>query len=241
MSEGTTTATELASHYISQVAGDLDHNVKEQERITAELAALQEQLATLQRDHAVLVSMQQALGVGTLDTEPASVTGSAVPAPRKKATTGTDTSRQEKKATTGQPKADRQPAKKSADKKGTTKEVTKGTAKGAMKGSTKAAMKDATKGTQPTLIHLIHLHLTEQNEPRSAAEVSEALSHAHPDRTIATTVVRTSLETLVAKSLAQRTRQGRSVFYTATHTPDPAPAQTPAPTDTDDAQPETAA
>jgi hypothetical protein len=138
------------------------------------------------------------------------VAGSAVPAPRNKARTGTDALRPEKKATARQPKAEKQPAKKAAGKKG------------------------ATKATQPTLVHLIHLHLTEQSEPRSAAEVAEALGAAHPDRAIATTVVRTSLETLVAKSLAQRTKQGRSVFYTATNTPEP--ASTPVP----DPQPETA-
>ncbi|MGW0994611.1 BlaI/MecI/CopY family transcriptional regulator [Streptomyces sp. NPDC002523] len=209
MSEDTVAATELASHYISQVASDLDRNVKEQERITAELTELQEQLATLQRDHAVLVSMQQALGVGSPGAEPASVAGGAVPAPRKKTRTETETPRPEKKATARQPKAGKQPAKKNAGKKG------------------------ATKATQPTLVHLIHLHLTEQKEPRSAAEVAEALSVAHPDRTIATTVVRTGLETLVAKSLVQRTRQGRSVFYTATHTPVPTPSPAA------DAQPET--
>jgi Fe2+ or Zn2+ uptake regulation protein len=135
-----------------------------------------------------------------------------VPAPRKKARTGADTPRPEKKATARpvKAKAEKQPAKKSAGKKG------------------------ATKATQPTLVHLIHLHLAEQSEPRSAAEVAETLSAAHPDRAIATTVVRTSLETLVAKSLAHRTKQGRSVFYTATHTPEPTSAPV------DDAQSETA-
>ena len=63
MSESTTPVTELTSQYVSQVSNDLERNVKEQERITAEIAALQEQLTGLQHDHGVLVSMQQALGV----------------------------------------------------------------------------------------------------------------------------------------------------------------------------------
>jgi len=44
---------------------------------------------------------------------------------------------------------------------------------------------------------------------------SSALTQAHPDRTIKTTVVRTTVEGLVARSHAHRTKQGSSVFYTA--------------------------
>ncbi|MFI1487980.1 hypothetical protein [Streptomyces sp. NPDC020747] len=48
---------------------------------------------------------------------------------------------------------------------------------------------------------------------------SSALPQAHPDRTIKTTVVRTTVEGLVARSHAHRTKQGSSVFYTATTAP----------------------
>src|SRR5207245_1791950 len=65
MSENRAPATELTSQYSAQVAGDLDRNTKEQERIAAEIEALQEQLSALQHDHNVLVSMQQALGVAS--------------------------------------------------------------------------------------------------------------------------------------------------------------------------------
>jgi hypothetical protein len=66
---------------------------------------------------------------------------------------------------------------------------------------------------QPTLVALIRDYLAEQSEPCSAAEVATALSEAHPDRVIKTTVVRTTLEGLVAKSSARRIKQGHSVFY----------------------------
>ncbi|QDQ15806.1 hypothetical protein [Streptomyces spectabilis] len=69
----------------------------------------------------------------------------------------------------------------------------------------------------PTLIELVRGHLGQQAEPRSAAEVTTALTQGHPERTIKTTVVRTTLEKLVAKGQAQRTRQKNSVFYS---TPD---------------------
>lgn len=93
----------------------------------------------------------------------------------------------------------------------------------------------AAKAAQPTLVELIRRHLAEQSEPRSAAEIATALDQAHPDRTVKTTVVRTTLENLVAKSHAQRTKQGTSVYYTATNTPEPTiPAASAA-----DAQPKT--
>ncbi|MFD8725613.1 hypothetical protein ACFV2H_48680 [Streptomyces sp. NPDC059629] len=84
MPESTVHTTELTSQYISQVANDLDRNVKEQERVTEELAALQEQLATLKRDHTVLVNMQQALGAPTTAPEPSHTDSAVVPSPRKK-------------------------------------------------------------------------------------------------------------------------------------------------------------
>ncbi|MER6923997.1 hypothetical protein ABT314_34445, partial [Streptomyces spiralis] len=90
MSQIDTAASGLTSQYAAQVAGDLENNLKEQERISEEIAALQEQLAALQQDHAVLVNVQQALGVAaaprTPAAEPAAV---AVPAPRKKTATAT--------------------------------------------------------------------------------------------------------------------------------------------------------
>lgn len=73
-------------------------------------------------------------------------------------------------------------------------------------------------------MELIRRHLTEQGEPRSAVEISTALSQAHPERGIKTKVVRVTLEGLVAKSLAQRTKQGHSVFYTSPEAPEPTAA-----------------
>jgi hypothetical protein len=203
MSESTTATSGLTSQYAAQVAGDLEGNEKEQERITAEIAALQEQLATLQHDHAVLVNMQNALGVASVPTEPATAPErAAVPAPRKKPT-----------AESGASKAAR--TKKSAAGQGrTTARKTDG-----KKAQGKAA---AAKAEPPTLVELVRAHLTEQNEPRSAAEIATALGAAHPERGIKTTVVRSTLEGLVARKQAQRTKQGTAVFYTAPDATEPA-------------------
>ncbi|MER7406120.1 hypothetical protein ABT373_27485 [Streptomyces sp. NPDC000070] len=192
MPETTTPATELASQYIAQVTGDLEANRKEQERISAEIASLQEQLAALQRDHAVLVNMQQALGITAPAGSAAENQSATVPSPRRK-------------------KADATPDAKQKARKSTTRPRKKA----AGKPEAKAKATGAEKAAQPTLVELIRHHLAEQKEPRSAAEVSAALSQAHPDRDIATKVVRVTLEGLVAKSQAERAKQGRSVFYTA--------------------------
>ncbi|MFF8392628.1 hypothetical protein [Streptomyces sp. NPDC016172] len=194
MPETTTHATELASQYIAQVTGDLEANLKEQERIGAEIASLQGQLAALQHDHSVLVSMQQALGIAQAPTESAAESKNGMlPSPRRK------------KA--GSPGGGKQKARKSTAS--TAAPVKKAARKPAASGT------DSVKAAAPTLVELIRQHLTEQKEPRSAAEISTALGEAHPDREIAPKVVRVTLEGLVAKSQAERSKQGRSVFYTA--------------------------
>ncbi|WP_210582812.1 hypothetical protein [Streptomyces sp. GESEQ-4] len=204
MSESTTTTTELTSHYIAQVTGDLERNLKEQERIGAEITALQEQLSALQQDHTVLVNMQQALGIPEAPAEPAAAPESAaVPSPRKKTDAGPSGKRQARKTTAAQGSPT---ARKSAAKKPPAKAAA------------------AAKTTQPTLVELIRRHLTEQSEPRSAVEISTALSQAHPERGIKPKVVRVTLEGLVAKSQAQRTKQGHSVFYTSPDAPEPTAA-----------------
>ncbi|WP_121709158.1 gamma-butyrolactone-binding regulator SlbR [Streptomyces sp. E5N91] len=282
MSESTMqSATELASQYSVQVTDDLERNVKEQERVSTEITALQQQLAALQHDHALLVNMQQALGItpqpARTAPESASSTGAAiVPAPRGSAAAQSETDRRARgrKTTTAPkraaaPKPGAKPASKPKAKKATkstatatTKATTKATAKTDTPADPKAAPKPSTKtGTktapdavttapatsaakpagkpaakkaaarataQPTLVELVREHLVGQREPRSAAEVTTALSEAHSGRTVKTTVVRTTLEGLVAKNQAQRTKQGTSVYYTATETPASEPKQEPA-------------
>ncbi|MFF7892217.1 hypothetical protein ACFZDI_09860 [Streptomyces sp. NPDC007907] len=216
MSETAAPATELASQYIAQVTGDLDANLKEQERISAEIASLQEQLAALQHDHGVLVSMQQALGITQARSGSAAESRSAVvPSPRrKKAAAAAGGKQKTRKATAA-------PAKKAPRKS-------------AAKTTNAAKTANTPKAADLTLVELIRRHLAEQKEPRSAAEISTALGQAHPDRDISPKVVRVTLEGLVAKSGAERSKQGRSVFYSA-------PAQKDAPAPEAETQAETTA
>ncbi|MFD3484797.1 hypothetical protein [Streptomyces sp. NPDC058665] len=65
------------------------------------------------------------------------------------------------------------------------------------------------------LTELIHEYLTEQSEPRTAGEIAKALTDAHPDRNLNDNLVRTTTERLVARSRAERSKQGATVHYTA--------------------------
>lgn len=208
MSENAST-TELTSQYTAQVTADLERNTKEQERVGVEIAALQEQLASLQRDHAVLVNIQQAIDAVPVPDTTAPPSGNVpVPAPRKKAApSGTGKRTRPSKKTQPSRQTAAQPAR-SADKAA-------GKSAGKTAGKPSAGKTEVAQPAQPTLVDLVRRHLTEQSEPRSAAEIATALGQAHPERAIKTTVIRTTLEGLVAKTQAQRSKQGSSVFYTA--------------------------
>ncbi|MFE1139120.1 hypothetical protein [Streptomyces rochei] len=262
MSESTTQpATQLASQYSVQVTDDLERNVKEQERVSAEIAALQQQLAGLQHDHALLVNMQQALGItppsaaqDAADTDTATAPDTAdaasVPAPRDGAATepAAKRTRGRKSAAAPRraaaPKPGAKPASKSTARSRSAAKPAPGQAaktpagqgakSSARTGGKRAAKKPSAKGSsaeqataQPTLVELVRAHLAEQSEPRSAAEVATALGRANTGRSIKTTVVRTTLEGLVARNQAQRTKQGTSVYYTAADAPRAAEQQDP--------------
>lgn len=84
-------------------------------------------------------------------------------------------------------------------------------------------------------------YLAEHGEPRSATEVTTTLQERHPDEEWSRAGVRESLEHLVSKNQAQRSTQGRSVFYSAapaTSSDDAAPQAADAAAD--EAQPESA-
>ncbi|MFE9568005.1 hypothetical protein ACFYMW_05790 [Streptomyces sp. NPDC006692] len=184
-------STTLQSQYAAQIQSDLDSNVTDREQIAAQITALQEQLSVLENNHALLTTMQQALG----DTD------TAAPAPGKTA-----------KSTKGA-KAAKKTAEASAQRVPQARTAPKSAARTPKKQAQPAARTRATGG--PTLRELVAAHLAKSGEPRSAAEITEGLTAAHPDRNIANTVVRNTLENLVAKGQAQRTRQNRSVFYTS--------------------------
>ena len=186
--------TTLKGEYADKVRADLADNSAEQERIRAELEALQAQLTALETDHALLASVNAALGG----------TAAGVPAPRRgrkpAATTGKKAPAGSKSTAKKTATKQTAPAKKAETKKTTVKK-------------TPAVKKTGDKG--PALTELIHAHLSPQSEPRTAREIAKVLSDAHPGRNINDNLVRTTTERLVARSRAERVKQGSTVYYTA--------------------------
>jgi hypothetical protein len=222
--------SELASQYATKVTADLEHNKQEQALVSSEIEALQEKLAGLQRDHAVLVNMREALGLTPRDpAPPVPATTADVPGPRKNAARsgagGAATPRPaaSRRTTSGSGKAKQSRRKKSAADASPTNTSAASQAKAQPKAKAKtatqtqpgAAADKAKADKQPTLVDLVRNHLTGTNEPRSAAEITTALSEAHPQRGVKATVVRNTLENLVARGQAERSKQGSAVYYTA--------------------------
>ena len=178
----------LKSQYLAQVEADLERNTKERERIAADAAALQEQLTILEQDHVLLVGVQQTLV-------------STSPAPAENA--------EQAKAPADVPRAAVPRARKSKAAPRTPKpSATK-------KKSAPKAATGSTPSATPTLVELVVAGFSTQSEPRSAADITAALTQAHPERKIQTTVVRNTLEALVAKGQVLRSKQGRAVSYSA--------------------------
>lgn len=185
----------LKSQYHAQVTADLEANAKEQERIATDLAALKEQLTALEQDHELLTSMQQALGAAA-------------------ALASTSTAKAGGRTTKAASATASVPRPRTARKPGRTTTAAKTSEKTAAAGGAKKASRNGA----PTLRDLVSAQLSEQKEPRSAAEVTTALTQAHPQRKVGATVVRNTLESLVAKGQAVRSKQQNSVFYSAAAT-----------------------
>lgn len=188
----------LKSQYAEKVTADLQQNTAEQERIRAEVASLQERLGSLEQDHELLVGMRTALG--HTDT---------VPAPRR--------TRKKNVAPAKSPSA----KKAAAPKKPTAKTTTPATKTNAKK-TTPAGEKAA------PLTDLIHAYLSGQSEPRTAGEITKALTAVHPQRNISDNLVRTTTERLVARSRVERSKQGATVYYTISKQDDSASTVAPA-------------
>ncbi|MFI6144518.1 hypothetical protein [Streptomyces sp. NPDC051109] len=206
----------LKSQYAEKVAADLDLNTTEQERIREEIASLQERLAGLEQDHALLVGMREALG-GVATAVPAPRAGKKTATTTTAATTTAAKKATAKKAagrkTTAVKAAAKEPAKESAKAKAAGPEAKAAAPRAKAVASKEKAV--ASKEKQVPLTELIHRHLSGQAEPKTAREIAQALKSAHADRSVSDNLVRTTTERLVARSLAERVKQGATVYYTA--------------------------
>ncbi|MFK0171569.1 BlaI/MecI/CopY family transcriptional regulator [Streptomyces sp. NPDC090306] len=198
-----TPVTSVTSHYAAQVTQDLEKNAAEQERISADITALQEQLDVLQNDQKVLRDVYKAVSGGSASVPTPPPSGSATPKRGPKSATAS--------APTAAPTAAPAAADKATGKRKSTTPKNRPAKKST--GTVPGASTDKAP-SQPTLVELVRSFLNRQTQPLSAAEVTADLAAKHPQRNIKATVVRTTLENLVAKTLVHRTKQGSSVFYT---------------------------
>ncbi|WP_030574294.1 BlaI/MecI/CopY family transcriptional regulator [Streptomyces aureocirculatus] len=185
MPDAKTETAGIQEAYAARLAADLESKLQEQERIRAEADALQDRLRVLEDDQQKLTNMQQVLGA------PGATTAGPKNASSRKKTATPAASR-------------KKPVKAAPSRAKQTAPAAAGTPK-----------VPAQRSTGPTLVELIHGHLVQQREPRSISEVTEALAKTHPDRGIKPTVVRTTMENLVAKGRTERRKQGTAVFYSA--------------------------
>ncbi|MFI6123809.1 hypothetical protein ACIBCU_29310 [Streptomyces sp. NPDC051064] len=186
MSENTPTSG-ISADYAQRITDDLAANRSEQDRTRTELTRLQDELIQLEEGERILVKMQEVLG------------GTGKPAARK---------------AKGDKPAASVPAARRAKGRTAAKKSGSGSKPQAEKQtSTPDRTTAPKKAGEPTWRELVTGYLADQREPRSAAEVAAALSEAHPQRTTQVTVVRNTLEQGVAHGLLERSKQGRSVYY----------------------------
>ncbi|WP_327700865.1 hypothetical protein [Streptomyces decoyicus] len=169
-------------------------------QVAAKLKGITKEIDELQKLRAKLEDLQQHLGTSPQEE--------AVVAPQPVETDNTTAPKPvtvpaARRAKSAAPKA--KPAKKAPAKAA----KTTGSAKKARKATPakgKARQRNATRVDR--VLGLL------DEQPRTVTELTKLLAQEHPDHTAPETAVRNTLETsLVAKGLAHRSKQGRSVFY----------------------------
>ncbi|MEU3964602.1 BlaI/MecI/CopY family transcriptional regulator [Streptomyces buecherae] len=186
----------------ASVESVLRHIDEERAELVSQLAGLQHRLEQLETSKALLLTYIGSSDGDSLAPEPATqpvgATESATPV--------------EPAAAVAVPGARRSSA--SSSRRAGGRAARQGTAgRGKSRKKPAAAKADAPARGQrgQTIVE----YLAEHGEPRSATEVTNALQERHPDQEWSRAGVRESLEHLVSKNQAQRTTQGRSVFYSA--------------------------
>ncbi|MFD3806960.1 hypothetical protein ACFWSF_29320 [Streptomyces sp. NPDC058611] len=219
-----TNATRVEDGYAQQISGDLAGNQAAQEQARAELLRLQEELAQLEDSEKVLLKMQDALGVSVKSASaPAAKRGAkraAVPSARR-APRGAGKAAEPKGAAAVKPARTRKAAGGSAGGGAVKKEAVK----------KEAAVKDAVKKDAggPSWLDLVTAAIAGESEPKSVGEVADAVGAAHPGRKVQPTIIRNTLEQGVARGLLERSKQGRSVYYTRVAAAPAAPDAGPVP------------
>ncbi|MFF7816114.1 hypothetical protein ACFZCF_29965 [Streptomyces sp. NPDC007945] len=228
------TQTPIQHRYAQQYADDLAANRKEQGDVTAQIAGLQERLEQLKAEESWLTRAQGSLPgapevqpaavgaeapsattAGQADTfapvEPAAEAPQSVPQPRQERSVKAERPERAARKTAAAKAPRKATAKKTASKKPRPEKAPVPSA-----ASTATDAVTVVEKSGPPLWRLaLAILLKTPGQPCVAREVHDQLAQDHPDRATSIQTVRNSLETLVAKSLAERSKQQGSVMYTA--------------------------
>ncbi|MEU6807729.1 hypothetical protein ABZ920_01625 [Streptomyces sp. NPDC046831] len=209
-----TGANTIQDRYAQQVTTDLEKNRAEQQEVTAQLQTLHTRLEHLRLEETWLAGVQASLAGpgGAQDSSPADdeadCGSSETP---EQSSLPQQLGRTRKKA--AQPAGGRRTAQKKTAAETATKKVT------AKKTSAQAAgAKSAVSTTTTPVLGVLLKAIVDGHagQPRTALEIGEELERRYPERARAVTIVRNTLERLVAKSEIERTRQKRTVLYSST-------------------------
>ncbi|MFE2427874.1 BlaI/MecI/CopY family transcriptional regulator [Streptomyces sp. NPDC059373] len=208
--------TTIQRQYAEKIAADLESNTKEQEEVRSQMAALQARLDRLEADRTWLSGVQDTLTGGAAAPEPPAdslVAGKGDTAGLVAAAGAVPRPRQAKNATVVSGKRSKKTAQAQPD--------------GAAKAATiakpaKRAQPGGKKDGPPLRVFV--MEVLQDYRPRTAAEIADDITQAHPDRTPDEKVVRNTVNTLIAKGNVGREKQGINVYYTALKKEDESPA-----------------
>lgn len=183
----------LRTDYAAKIDADLEFVEKDRKRVRSEITALQDQLHTLEDNHALLLSMRAALS---------DESRAACPEPRTDDGAGTPGS-----SPAAPPVPDAVPL------------TGGGAAAGHGQATTAPEETPAAAKKAPTLRDLVAGELKRRGEPCSSNDVATALARAHPGRRIKEPAMR---HALVGQGRARRAKRGSRVFYLPAATSVPA-------------------
>jgi hypothetical protein len=207
----------IQRQYAEKIAADLESNAKEQEEVRSQMAALQARLDRLEADRTWLSGVQNTLTSGAAAPEPPAdslVAGKGDTAGLVAAAEAVPRQRQAKKAATVvSGKRSKKTAQAQPDGAAEAATIAK---------PAKRAQPGGKKDGPPLRVFV--MEVLQDYRPRTAAEIADDITQAHPDRTPDEKVVRNTVNTLIAKGNVGREKQGINVYYTALKKEDESPA-----------------
>lgn len=215
--------------YTQQIAAVLATN-------RAQQGVLKSRLAQLQADEEKLSGMLEPAHTPHHQQDTSPTVGEAPPSPPEPQ--GAAASAASAEAVGPQPRTEEtgaSPVEPAKAKRGTKKTAAKKTAarKTAPK-KTAAAATASKEEAEPKLVDLLLLILDQRpGERHTALEITTELNRLHPHRARPVKNVRQSLESLMAQSRLERAKQGSTVYYSRSATPEPPDQESSAPATAD--------